>query len=141
MNQPLERVLATAVDNVPGALFVGCLELGDGFQMHSQNQASPQTLSFLSSVHAELFEGGAPIEVEALLTSFLGRYTPSKPFDDILVFVDHLLYIFMRLRESPDHVLAVVCPADVNIGMVLARCRIELTALEGVLTAPPPHDS
>jgi hypothetical protein len=59
--------------------------------------------------------------------------TGSHYFQEIMVFSDNLLHIFMRSKQYPDHAVCFVCRKSVNVGMALTKARMNLAPIEASL--------
>jgi len=51
-------------------------------------------------------------------------------FQEIIVFSDNLLHVFLRGRKNNEHVVTFVCRKSANVGMVLTKTRLALPTIE-----------
>jgi hypothetical protein len=51
-------------------------------------------------------------------------------FQEIIVRSEHLVHVLLRCRRNQDMVFVTVCRTSANLGMVLAKTRASLAAVE-----------
>jgi hypothetical protein len=97
--------------------------------------AHPQEiLDMVSAATADLFQGPNVIEIENLFKqarSVRGA-DGTDYFQEIVVFSENLLHMFLRRRKNVNHVLVFVCRKGANVGMVIAKSRIVLGSVDGL---------
>ena len=54
-------------------------------------------------------------------------------FQEIVVFSENLLHMFVRCKKNINHVLVFVTRKSANVGMVIAKSRIAVTSVDGSL--------
>ncbi|MCA9609856.1 MAG: hypothetical protein KC619_29865, partial [Myxococcales bacterium] len=54
-------------------------------------------------------------------------------FNEILVFSENLLHIFLRSKKYGDQAAVIVCRGSVNVGMALMKARMSLSEIESAL--------
>ena len=57
----------------------------------------------------------------------------SHYFQEILVFSTNLIHVFMRGKRNTNHAVVAVCRGSANIGMVIAKSRLTLSAIEAAV--------
>lgn len=95
-------------------------------------ESHPQrVLDILAPATQELFEGELVTTIENLFKQARGVKTDERYFQEILISSTHLWHFFGRLKSNPRTVLVIVAAADVNLGMLIVKCR-QLTASESI---------
>jgi len=54
-------------------------------------------------------------------------------FQEMVVFSDNLLHVFLRGRKNTEHVVCFVCRKSANIGMVLTKSRLAMPTIESAV--------
>ena len=128
-----ETIVADAIANVPKAVAAGVVDLESGLMLAIETaQSHPQKiLDILAPATRELFEGEMVSSIENLFKQARGVQSDEHYFQELLISSTHLWHFFGRLKANPKVVVTVVTTTDVNLGMLLVKCR-ELTG-KGVL--------
>ena len=93
-----------------------------------------EVLDLVSAATADLFQGSNVSAIERLFKKSRGLSDDGHHyFQEIIVFSDNLLHVFMRGKKYTDHAVVFVCRKSANIGMVLAKSRMQLSSLEDAL--------
>jgi hypothetical protein len=134
----LDKVLATVQGDVPDCLAVGYVDMTSGFLLGVKTVDSHpgEVLDLVAAATGDLFQGKNVVEIERLFDKSRGitnRAAGSHYFNEIVVFSTNLIHVFLRSKKNPNHVAVFVTRISANIGMVLARSRISMTALEAAV--------
>ena len=121
----VEDTIRQAMTDVPKAVAAGLVDLGSGMMLGIKTADShPQAvLDILAPATKEMFEGDMVVTIENLFKKARGVTSAEHYFQEFLVSSTNLWHYFGRLKSNPNIVLAVVCRADVNLGMLVMKAR------------------
>ena len=127
----LDKQLADAVASVPECLAAGYVDMSTGMLLGVKTVDShPQEiLDMVSAATADLFQGKTVVDIEEHFKSARGQKTDAHFFQEIIVFSDNLLHVFLRTKKYPEHVIVFVSRKSANIGMVLTKARATVGGL------------
>jgi len=129
----LEQALANVQKTVPECVAVGFVDLKTGMLLGIRTVDShPQeVLDLVAAATGDMFQGSNVSAIEQLFKKTRGvRDDGHHYFQEIIVLSDNLLHVFQRCKRKEDLVLVTVCRISANLGMVLAKARAGLTAVE-----------
>ena len=129
----LDSALSRVQHDVPEWLSVGCVHMSTGMLLAVRTIAShPQeVLDLVAAATADLFQGKSVMTIEKLFRKSRGQAEDGKHyFNEIIVFSDNLLHVFLRGKKTPSQAVVFVCRSTANIGMVLSRSRAALAQVE-----------
>jgi hypothetical protein len=132
----LDSSLQSAMIEIPECVAAGCVDMTTGMPLSVKTvDANPQEVSDLvSAATADLFLGANVSSIEDLFMKARGLTTDSQQyFQEIIVFSDTLLQMFLRCKKNTNHVLVFVSRKSANVGMVIAKSRIALSSVDGSL--------
>lgn len=120
-----ETIIKESIAQVPKAVAAGLIDMGSGMLLGIKTvESHPQeVIDILAPATKELFEGDMVSAIEGLFKKARGVDSDEHYFQEILVSSTNLWHYFGRMRANAETVLAVVCRADVNLGMMLMKCR------------------
>lgn len=132
----LEAALQNAVMQIPECVAAGYVDMGTGMLLGVKTVDShpQQVLDLVSAATADLFQGPNVVAIERMFKK--GRGLPDDGhhyFQEMIVFSDNLLHVFLRGKKYTDHAVTFVCRKSANIGMVLTKSRMVLGSLEAAL--------
>lgn len=132
----LEKVLSAAQTTVPECIASGYVDMSTGMLLAVRtvdNQPS-EVLDLLAAATADLFQGANVTAIEKIFKRARGVAEDDHHFfQEIVVFSDNLLHVFLRSKKRQDHALVYVCLGKANIGMVLSKARISLGQIEAAV--------
>ncbi|WP_170605380.1 hypothetical protein [Ruegeria arenilitoris] len=124
----IEKVLAAAIEAVPGCLAAGYIDMETGMLLGTsaieQDNASSLKSSALAATN--LFQGSGIAAFEKLLRSDEADQTIISVFGEVAVFSDDRVFIFLRMQELSDHVIFFICQDRTNIELMLAKSHLSL---------------
>lgn len=128
-----DSIVKDALATVPKAVAAGVVDMASGLMLSIKTvESHPQrVLDILAPATQELFEGELVTTIENLFKQARGVKTDERYFQEILISSTHLWHFFGRLKSNPRTVLVIVAAADVNLGMLIVKCR-QLTASESI---------
>ena len=128
-----DSIVKDAIATVPKAVAAGVVDMASGLMLSIKTvESHPQrVLDILAPATQELFEGELVTTIENLFKQARGVKSDERYFKEILISSTHLWHFFGRLKSSPRTVLVVVATADVNLGMLIVKCR-QLTENESI---------
>ena len=121
--------------NVPDCVAVGFVDMKTGMLLGVKTVDShPQeVLDLVAAATGDLFQGSNVSTIEQMFKKTRGlRDDGAHYFQEIIVNSDNLVHVFQRGKKNPDMVMVTVCRISANLGMVLARSRSSLSAVEAV---------
>lgn len=126
-----DDVIDSVRQAVPECLAAGAVDLATGMLLAVRADAgrSGDDIDLLAA-SADDFLGGPRLAQLARAFSDGGATV-----QEVIVVADAVVFVFQRFRRRPGVALVTVSRASANLGMVLARARQSLTAVESVLLA------
>lgn len=132
----LEIALQKASSSIPECVAAGYVDMSTGMLLGVKTVDSHphEVLDLVSAATADLFQGSNVVAIEKLFKKSRGLDDDGHHyFQEIIVFSDNLLHVFMRCKTYTDHAVVFVCRKSANIGMVLAKSRMSLASIESAL--------
>ena len=129
----LETALGKAVRDLPECVAGGFVDLTTGMLLGVKTVDSHprEVLDLVSAATADLFQGSNVVAMGRMYKKGGGPKTAGHHyFQEMIAFSDNLLHIFMRGKKNSEHVAVFVARKSANIGMLLAKGRLVLAALE-----------
>lgn len=124
----LDKALSEAMASIPECLASAYIDIASGFLLEVRTVDShPQAvIDMVAAATADMFQGPNVTLIENHFKAARGgdQKSTSHYFQEMLVFSDNLIHVFMRTKKYPDHVVCFVCRKSANIGMVLAKSRM-----------------
>lgn len=129
----LDRVLKESMSSIPQCVAGGCvdMQLGMLLALHTTDEQPPEIFDFLAGATTDLFQGGNTVQIENIWKK--KRNEPRDNwhyFQEIIVTSENNIHVFMRGKNRPDFAVVYVTKKTANIGMVLAKSRMSIDALE-----------
>lgn len=132
----LDKALAEAIKTIPECLAGAYVDMSSGLLLSVKTLDShPQeVLDMVAAATADLFDGPTVRQIEASFHKSRGNKGEAKHyFQEILIFSENLLHVFMRTKQYPDHAICFVCSKSANVGMALAKSRMAMEPLSAAL--------
>jgi hypothetical protein len=132
----LDKSLQMAMNQIPECVASGYVDMQTGLLLGVKTVDShPQeVLDLAGAAAADLFQGPNVTAIENVFKKARGIKSDDVHFfQEIVVFSDNLLHIFMRCKKNTNHVLVFVSRKSANVGMVIAKSRMILPSVEGAL--------
>ncbi len=129
----LDTAIQNAVASIPECVAGGYVDLSTGMLLGVKTIDShpSEVLDMLAAATADLFQGTNIVAIEKMFKKSRGISDDGHHyFQEMLIFSDNLLHVFLRCSNYTDHVVCFVCRKSVNIGMALAKARMAMPALE-----------
>jgi hypothetical protein len=137
MANSLDKSLQTAMNQVPECLAAGYVDMATGMLLAVKTVDShPQeVLDLVSAATADLFQGSNVTAIESMFKRSRGIKGDDEAhyFQEIVVFSENLLHMFLRCKKNINHVMVFVCRKSANVGMVIAKSRMAIPAVESSL--------
>ena len=132
----LDQALNNAAQNVPECVAAGYVDMSTGMLLSVKTVDShpSQVLDLVSAATADLFQGANVTAIEKLFKRSRGLSDDGHHyFQEIMVYSDNLIHVFLRGKKYTDHAAVFVCRKNANLGMVLTKARMQLSSLETAL--------
>lgn len=136
MASSLDRSLQQAMSSVPECLAAGYVDMSTGMLLAVKTVDShPQeVLDMVSAATADLFQGANVSAIETMFKQTRGvKDDGHHYFQEIVVFSDNLLHMFLRCKKNSEHVVVYVSRKSANVGMMIAKCRMTIASLDGAV--------
>ncbi|MDF2235839.1 hypothetical protein P2H44_25075 [Albimonas sp. CAU 1670] len=136
----LDAQLAAAMGSVPECIAAGYVDMSTGMLMSIRTlDTHPQeVLDLVAAATADLFQGPTVSEIERRFKRERGL--PEKKeiryFKEMLVLSENLIHVFLRAPSQPDHAAVFVTRRTANVGMVLTKARMSMSALGEAVQGP-----
>lgn len=124
------------MSQIPECVASGYVDMATGMLLAVKTVDShPQeVLDLVSAATADLFQGANVVAIESMFRRARGiKSNEGHYFQEIVVFSENLLHMFLRCKRNINHVLVFVTRKSANVGMVIAKSRIALSAVDSAL--------
>jgi hypothetical protein len=128
-----DAAIKKAQTSVPECVAVGYVDMATGMLLgvNTVDSHPSEVLDLVAAATADLFQGAGVRTIESMFRKARGQAEDGKHyFQEVIVFSDNLLHVFMRSQKYPEHATCFVCRAGVNIGMALTKARLCARELE-----------
>ncbi|MDR2857781.1 MAG: hypothetical protein LBV50_08025 [Novosphingobium sp.] len=128
----LDKAIADAINTIPECVAGGYVDMSMGMLLgYKTLDSHPQeVLDLVAAATRDLFEGSIVKEIEQSFARSRGlQGTDFHYFQEMLIFSENLLHVFIRTKREPMHAACFVCRKSANVGMVLARSRMAIDKL------------
>lgn len=132
----LEVALSNVQKSIPECVAAGFVDMKTGMLLGVRTVDShPQeVLDLVAAATGDLFQGTNVSTIESMFKRTRGvKDDGHHYFQEIIILSDNLLHLFQRGKRNEDMVLVTVCRISANLGMVLAKARASLPAVEAAL--------
>lgn len=129
----LDAALVKAQQSIPECVAAGYVDMSTGMLLAVRTVDShPQeVLDLIAAATADLFQGTNVTMIEKLWRKSRGQAEDGTHyFQEIIVFSDNLLHVFIRAKKRKDQAAVFVSRASANVGMVIAKSRQALAEVE-----------
>jgi hypothetical protein len=133
LTNALDRSLHLAMNQIPECVAVGYVDITTGtlLSVKTVDSHPQEVLDLVSATTADLFQGANVTAIETMFKRARGINVDTPHyFQEIVVFSENLLHMFLRCKRNVNHVLVFVCRKSANVGMVIAKSRIALSSVE-----------
>ncbi len=120
-----DAAIKASLSEVPKAVAAGLVDMSSGMLLAVKTVDShPQSvLDMVASATHDLFQGENVMGIENMFKQIRGVTTAEHYFQEIIISSTNLWHFFGRLKQQPSVILIVVTRQDVNLGLVLMKCR------------------
>jgi len=130
----LDSVIGDVVKTVPECVAAGFVDMNTGMLLaYKTVDSHPQeVLDILAAATGDLFQGSNVTTIEKLFKKVRGVPDDDDEhyFKEILVMSKNLIHVFIRGKRYQDQVLVTINRGSANLGMVIAKTRQMLVAVE-----------
>jgi len=129
----LDTALSKVQQEVPECVAVGYVDMTTGMLLGVRTLDShpSEVLDLVAAATSDLFQGKSVATIEKLFRKSRGQAEDGKHyFNEIVVFSENLLHVFLRTKKKANQAVVFVTRASANIGMVLSRSRVALSEVE-----------
>ncbi len=128
----LDQALTDAMKTIPDCVAAGYVDMSSGMLLGvSTLDSHPQeVLDLVAAATADLFQGPTVTQIEDAFNKSRGdKKGDQSYFQELLVFSENLIHVFLRTQQYPDHVVAFITRKSANIGMVLVKSRMAVAGI------------
>lgn len=132
----LDTAIQNSVSALPECVAAGYVDMTTGMLLAVKTVDShpSEVLDLVSAATADLFQGTNVVAIEKMFKRSRGLPEDNHHFfQEMLIFSDNLLHVFMRCKRHTDHVVVWVCRKSANVGMALTKARMSLAEIEKAL--------
>lgn len=129
----LDDELQVAQRLVPECVAAGLVDITTGMLLGVRTVDShPQeVLDLVAAATGDIFQGSNVTAIEGLFKQIRGvKDDGHHYFQEIVVMSDNLIHVFQRAKRKEDMIFVTVCRASANLGLVIAKARSVLKAVE-----------
>lgn len=123
----LDSTLETAMGTLPDCEASGYVDMESGLLLgvHTADPHPQEVLDLFAAASMDLFQGANVVAMEKMFrASGVDGPGTKRQFNEIIMFSDEHIHVFMRTRKFPDHIIFFVCRKSANPGIVLTRARL-----------------
>ncbi|NOU34809.1 MAG: hypothetical protein HOO96_43515 [Polyangiaceae bacterium] len=132
----LDKAIQQACSQVPECVAGGYVDMTTGMLLGVKTVDShpAEVLDLVAAATADLFQGSNVVAIEKAFKKTRGLpQDDNHYFQELIVFSQNLIHIFMRGKKHNNHALVFVCRASANIGMVISKSRLALPTIEAAV--------
>lgn len=132
----LESAIQKVIRDIPECVAAGYVDMSTGMLLAVKTIDSHprEVLDLVAAATADLFQGSTVTAIEKLFRKTRGvKDDGHHYFQEMIIFSDNLLHVFLRARQNHDHIACFVCRKSANVGMVITKSRLAMPALESAL--------
>jgi hypothetical protein len=132
----LDSAIQKAIRDIPECVAAGYVDMSTGMLLAVKTIDSHprEVLDLVAAATADLFQGSTVTAIEKLFRKTRGvKDDGHHYFQEMIIFSDNLLHVFIRARKNHDHIACFVCRKSANIGMVVTKSRLSLPNIESSL--------
>jgi hypothetical protein len=132
----LENALTNTQKTVPECVSVGLVDMKTGMLLGIKTAAPyPQEiLDLAAAATGDLFQGSNVTMIETMFRKHRGMKEDGHHyFREIIILSDNHMHVFQRCKTNEDLVLVTVTRNSANLGMVIAKSRAALAAVEAAV--------
>ncbi len=132
----LDKAIQQACSQVPECVAGGYVDMTTGMLLGVKTVDShpAEVLDLVAAATADLFQGSNVVSIEKAFKKSRGLpQDDNHYFQELVVFSQNLIHIFMRGKKHTNHALVFVCRASANIGMVISKSRLSLPTIEAAV--------
>lgn len=132
----LENTLSKAIRDIPECVAAGYVDMATGMLLGVKTVDSHprEVLDLVAAAAADLFQGSNVTAIEKMFKRARGiKDDGHHYFQEMVIFSDNLLHVFIRSKKNQDHVGCFVSRKTANIGMMLTKARLAMPALEATM--------
>ncbi|MEZ5934116.1 MAG: hypothetical protein R3F54_19700 [Alphaproteobacteria bacterium] len=132
MSNPLDQALDDAMTSVPDCLVAGFLDIATGVLVKARSAASqPQEVfDLVAAAAAKLFHDPDLAAIESCISAGSEADDDGVSCEEIVLVSGQLLYLLTRSKANRDHVAVVIARKGDNVGLVMAKSRRTIEALD-----------
>ncbi len=133
MASKLDQALHATIANIPECVAAGYVDLTTGMLlgMKTVDSHPQEVLELLAAATADLFQGSNVVTIERLFKKARGlKDDDHHYFQEMIVNSENLIHVFIRGKQTEDHILGVCCRKSANLGMVLTKARSMVPQVE-----------
>lgn len=132
----LDKALKDAMSEIPECVAAGYVDMESGMVLgvNTVDSHPQEVMDTLATATADLFQGSSVASIEKIFKQDQGTSDDeSHYFHEMFIFSEDLLYVFLRTKKYPTHVVTFVCRKNANPGMVLTKSRMALGPVTNAL--------
>ena len=128
----LDSTLQTVMGTLPECVAAGYVDMDSGLLLgvHTSDPHPQEVLDILAAVTVDLFRG-ANVAALGRMFGAAGDVAAGagQPFNEIIMFSEAHMHVFLRTAKFPEHVLCFTCRRGANPGRVLTRARLAIDSV------------
>jgi hypothetical protein len=136
----LDELMNRARRAIPGCVAVGCIDARLGLLLHASTEESSSVdpMDMVTAAIGELFRSSQAQALDGVFRRLGAQPCNVEPqLQLVFALSASHIYVYQSYRDQPELILATVCRADANLGMVLARARATLVELQSLSVSEP----
>ncbi|MGB3315626.1 MAG: hypothetical protein WBB85_14550 [Albidovulum sp.] len=133
----LDSTLQMTMGVLPECVASGYIDLESGLLLgvHTVDPHPQEVLDTLVTATVDLFQGSNVVAMGKMFQA--PGDSPKGCFNEVIMFSDDHIHVFLRTRKHPEHVICFVCRKSANPGMVLTRARLAIDTVSQAVWGRP----
>lgn len=125
LTQAVNNALRAFRSDVPEYVGSGIVDLSTGMLLavDTMDTYPRDILDVLAAATVDLFQGRSVTQIENMWKQQRGVIEEKHYFQEILIYSDHLVHLFLRSTAIEELVAVVICRRNVSVGMLFAMAR------------------
>ncbi len=132
----LDSVLQQSMMSVPECISAAYVDMSTGLLLSVAHVGDYDHahLEFVAAKTADIFQGPSIAAIEDQWKKWRKQPLDAKHFfQEIFIVSENQLHMFIRCKRHTDHAIVYVTRKSANVGMVIAKSRATVEALENAL--------
>lgn len=132
----LEKVLEQSMMSISECVAAAYVDMTTGLLLAVSyvGNFSPEHFEYVAAKTGDIFQGPGISALEDQVRRWRKQPNDHRHYiQEIFIVSDNQLHVFMRCKRNADHAIVFITRRNAAVGMVIAKARISLEAIEDAL--------